>query len=323
MVKELKLLAGSANKRLAKEVSSYLNIPLTPITIKHFSDGEIYVKIEKSVRGADIFLIQSTSPNANEHLMELLLTVDALKRASANEVTAVIPYYGYSRQDRKATPREPISAKLVADLLTTAGVNRVITFDLHVDQIQGFFNIPVDNLEVTPLIAEYLLNKGLRDFVIISPDTGGVKRARRLAKLLEKPLAIIDKRRPKHGEARVMHIIGEVKGKDVVIVDDIIDTAGTIINATKALKDEGAKDVYVYATHALFSGPALERLKDSNIKEVIITNSIEHQKAMLPKIKIISIASLLAECIRRIHKGKPLGVLFEGLSKKITKRVSK
>lgn len=318
------LMAGSSNLELAKEISSYLNISLNPIEIKRFNDGEIYVHIEKSVRGAKVFIIQPTSPPANDNLIELLLIVDACKRASAKEINVIMPYYGYSRQDRKTMPREPISAKLIANLIEAAGVNRVVTFELHVDQIQGFFNIPVDNLESLPLIADFLLNKKLKDVVVVAPDVGGAKRARRLAKLLDTPIAIIDKRRPEHGVSEVLNIIGDVKGKNAVIVDDIIDTAGTITGAAKALKQKGAKDVYIVATHAIFSDPAVKRLQDKAIKEVIVTNSIELPKEKsFSTLKIISLAQLLAESIKRIYEGEPMGVLFDGLYDKIAKKVKK
>ena len=311
-MKKLKLISGTANQPLAQEVSAKLKIPLTPITISRFNDGEIYVKVEESVRGCDIFLIQPTSPSTNETLMELLIIVDALKRASAKEITAVIPYYGYARQDRKATPREPITAKLVANLLTVAGVDRVVTFDLHVNQIQGFFDILLDNLEVMPLLADNIMDKGLKDLVIVSPDAGGTIRARHLAKLVGASLAIIDKRRPKHGVTKVMNIIGEVKGKTAVLIDDMIDTAGTITKAAQAIKDAGALDVYICATHALFSGPAIERLKEAPVKEVIVTNTINlPEDKKLDKIKVISLGPLLAETIERIHEGKPMGVVFD------------
>jgi ribose-phosphate pyrophosphokinase len=321
MAKRICLISGSANNELSKEISEYLKIPLTPAEIKKFNDGESYVHIEKSVRGANVFVIQPTSPDVNDHVMELLIMIDALKRASAKEITAVIPYYGYSRQDRKSTAREPISAKLVADLLEKAGVNRVVTFDLHVDQIQGFFNVPEDNLEALPLIAEYIIDKKLNDIVIVAPDVGGTKRARRLAQLLEVPLAIIDKRRPKHGEVEVMNIIGDVDGKTVLIVDDIIDSAGTISSAAKALKEKGAKEAYICATHGLLTGPAIERLSDPDIKEVILTNTIKLPKdKMIDKIKVISVAPLLAEGIKRIYEGEPMGVLLNDLYSRVSEK---
>ncbi len=318
MAKKISLLAGTSNLELAKEISSYLKVPITPIEVKNFSDGEIYVHIEKSVRGSIVFIVQPTSPPVNDKLMELLLIVDACKRASAKEINVVIPYYGYSRQDRKNTPREPISAKLVANLIETAGVDRVVTFDLHVDQIQGFFNIPVDNLEAIPLIASYLLEKKIKDTVVVAPDVGGARRARKLAKILDTNIAIIDKRRPEHGVAEIMNVIGDVKGKNAIIIDDIIDSAGTITNAAKALKDKGAKDIYICATHALFSGPAVERLSDDPIKEVIVTNTIDIPKEKrFDKLKIISLARLLADAITKIHEGTPMGLLFDDLYKKL------
>jgi len=324
MSKKISLIAGTANLELAKEISSHLKVKLTPIEIKRFNDGEIYVHIEKSVRGSDVFIIQPTSPPVNDKLIELLLIIDACKRASAREINVIIPYYGYSRQDRKTMPREPISAKLVANLIETAGADRVVTFDLHVDQIQGFFNIPVDNLEAVSLIADYLINKKLKDAIVVSPDVGGARRARRLAKILDTNIALIDKRRPAHGVAEIMNVIGNVKDKNVIITDDIIDTAGTITNAAKALKEKGAKDIYIAATHALFSGPAVERLKDNSIKEVIITNTIVLQKEKrFDKLKIISLAKLLADSITKIYEGTPMGVLFDDLYKKIEEKRKK
>ncbi|UCH12320.1 MAG: ribose-phosphate pyrophosphokinase [Candidatus Omnitrophota bacterium] len=321
-MKKLKLISGTANQELAKEVSSKLKIPLTPITISRFNDGEIYVKVEESVRGCDIFVIQPTCPQTNETLMELLIIVDALKRASAREITAVVPYYGYARQDRKATPREPISAKLMANLLTTAGVNRVVTFDLHVDQLQGFFDIPLDNLEVMPLLADCMLDKNLKNPVVVSPDAGGTVRARRLAKLIGASLAIIDKRRPKHGVAKVINIIGEVKDKTAILIDDMIDTAGTITKAAQAIKDAGALDIYVCATHPVFSGPAIERLEEAPLKDVVVTNTINiPEDRKLDKIKVISLAPLLAETINRIFEGKPMGVVFDEFYDNLRKKL--
>jgi ribose-phosphate pyrophosphokinase len=324
MPKKISLLAGSSNIELAKEISSHLKIPITPIEIKNFNDGELYVHIEKSVRGSNVFIIQPTSPPVNENLMQLLLITDACKRASAKEINAVIPYLGYSRQDRKNMPREPISAKLVANLIETAGVNRVVTFDLHVDQIQGFFNIPTDNLEAISLIADYLLEKKLKDIVVVSPDVGGARRARKLAKILDTNIAIIDKRRPVHGVAEIMNVIGDVKDKNAIITDDIIDSAGTISSAAKVLKEKGAKDIYIVATHALFSGQAIERLKDKAIKEVIVTNTIDISKEKrFDKLKIISLAKLLANSITKIYEGTPMGILFDDLYKKIEEKRKK
>jgi len=321
MAKKISLIAGSANQELAKEIASKLKIELNPIEIKHFNDGETYVHIEKSVRGSIVFIIQPTSPSVNDNLMELLLIVDACKRASAREINAIVPYYGYARQDRKALPREPISAKLVANLIEAAGVDRIVTFDLHVDQITGFFNIPTDNLRITGLIADYILDKKLKDIVVVSPDVGGARRARSLAKLLGTNIAIIDKRRPEHGVSEVMNIIGDVKDKDCVLIDDIIDTAGTITSAAKALKKEGAKDIYIAATHALLNGEAVERLKDDCVKEVIVTNTIAiPEEKRFDKLKVISLAKLLADSINKIYEGTPMGVLFEDLYKKIEEK---
>jgi len=315
------LLSGSSNPEIVKEISTYLNVSITPIIIKQFNDGETYVHIEKSVRGAKVFIIQPTSPPVNDKLMELLLIIDACKRASAREINAIIPYYGYSRQDRKAIPREPISAKVAANLIEAVGVNRVVTFDLHVDQIQGFFNIPVDNLEAMPSIANYILDKKLKDIVVVAPDVGGAKRARKLAKHLDTQIAIIDKRRPEHGVSEVMNVIGEIKDKTCIIIDDIIDTAGTITGAAKALKEKGAKEVYLAATHAIFSGSAPKRLQDRAIKEVIVTNSIQLPKEkQFSTLKVISLAQILAESIKRIYEGEPMGVLFDGLYEKISKK---
>ncbi|MBI2138036.1 ribose-phosphate pyrophosphokinase [Candidatus Woesearchaeota archaeon] len=315
------LLAGTANRQLAEEISNGLKIPLHPIEIKRFNDGETYCHIEKSVRGSCVFVVQPTSPPVNDRLMELLLIIDALKRASAKEITVVSPYYGYSRQDRKAQPREPISARLVANMIEKAGAHRLVTFDLHADQIQGFFDIPVDNLEAHPLIAEYLLDKNIRDAVVVAPDVGGAKRARRLAQMLNVSLAIVDKRRPAHGKAEVLNIVGEVKGKNAILADDIIDTAGTISGAAKALKHKGAKDVYVWATHALFSGDAVQKLAIPEIKEVIVSNSIAlPQEKCFSTLHALSLGPVLAESIKTIFEGNPMGVLFDRLYKKVEEK---
>ncbi|MBI2140278.1 ribose-phosphate pyrophosphokinase [Candidatus Woesearchaeota archaeon] len=321
MTEKISLIAGTANRPLAEEISTYLDVPLTPVEIKHFNDGETYAHIQKSVRGSIVFVIQPTSPPVNSHLMELLLIIDALKRASAKEITAVVPYYGYSRQDRKAQPREPISARLVANMIEKAGADRLVTFDLHADQIQGFFDIPVDNLEAHPILAEHILDLGIRDAIVVAPDVGGAKRARRLAQLLNTNLAIIDKRRPAHGKTEVLNIVGEVKGKNCILADDIIDTAGTISGAAKALKHKGAKDVYVCATHALFSGNAVEKLSIPEIKKVIITNSIflEPQKRF-SQLTVISLASILAESINTIFEGKAMGLVFDRLYHKVEEK---
>lgn len=322
--KHIRLISGTANPEFAKKVSKDLNIPLTPITVHRFADDETYVKIEESVRGCNIFLIQSSSPPVNDNLMELLITVDALKRASANEITAVIPYYGYSRQDRKTTPREPITARLVADMISVAGVQRVVTFDLHVDQIQGFFNIPSDNLEAIPVIANYFLDKKLKDLIVVSPDVGGAKRARRFAKILGTNMAIIDKRRESPNKAEVTNVIGNVKDKNIIIIDDMIDTAGSTTMAAKALKKSGAKDIYVCATHALFSKNAKQKLRQAPIKEVVVTDTIPLEKGkQLKNIKVLSLAKLLADSIKRIYGGQPMGLMFEKIYKDLNQKKGK
>ncbi len=324
MPEQLSLIGGTSNFQLAKEISKNLKVNLVPIEVKRFNDGELYVHIEKSVRGSKVFIVQSTSPPVNDNLIQLLLIVDACRRASAKEINAIIPYYGYSRQDRKNIPREPISAKLVANMIEKAGVDRVVTFDLHVDQIQGFFDIPVDNLEAIPLIANYLLNKKLKDLVVVAPDVGGARRARKLAKILDTRIAIIDKRRPEHGVAEIVNVIGEIGNMDCVLVDDIIDTAGTITNAARVLKEKGANKIFVCATHAVFSGPAVERLVNAPIEEVIVTNSINIlEEKKFDKLKIISLAGLLADSIRKIHEGTPMGVLFDELYKNIEEKRNK
>ena len=318
---KFKLIAGNANKSLALEVAKHLNVKLTPVDIHKFNDGEIYVRILESVRGCNVFIIQPTSPDANLHLMELLIMVDALKRASPKRITAVMPYFGYSRQDRKTKPREPITAKLVAKLLEAAGVDRVMTFELHVPQVQGFFDIPSDNLDLIPLHAENILNKKLKDIVIVAPDVGSAARARSLARVIHAPIAIVDKRRPEQGIAKVEHIMGDVKNKTAILVDDIIDTAGTITESVSMLKKYGAKDIYVLATHPVLSGPAIKRLQKSHIKEIFVTNTIELPKEkQIKKIKIISIAPLLSETIKRAHEGTPMGIVYEKLYEKLKKR---
>jgi|TARA_Y100000031_G_scaffold152942_1_gene197115 ribose-phosphate pyrophosphokinase len=318
---KFKLIAGNANKSLALEVAKHLNVKLTPVDIHKFNDGEIYVRILESVRGCNVFIIQPTSPDANLHLMELLIMVDALKRASPKRITAVMPYFGYSRQDRKTKPREPITAKLVAKLLEAAGVDRVMTFELHVPQVQGFFDIPSDNLDLIPLHAENILNKKLKDIVIVAPDVGSAARARSLARVIHAPIAIVDKRRPEQGIAKVEHIMGDVKNKTAILVDDIIDTAGTITESVSMLKKYGAKDIYVLATHPVLSGSAIKRLQKSHIKEIFVTNTIELPKEkQIKKIKIISIAPLLSETIKRAHEGTPMGIVYEKLYEKLKKR---
>ena len=306
---ELNAYSGNSNLPLSKEICDYMGIDLSPIEIKKFADGETFVKIPDSVRGGDCFVIQSTSPNVNENVMELLLIIDALKRASAERITAVIPYFGYARQDRKDQPRVPISAKLVANLLTIAGADRVLTMDLHVDQIQGFFDIPMDHLYAAPVfIEEYLKNKDYD--LLVSPDIGGVARTRGLAKRLGKDIAIIDKRRRKHNQSEVMNIIGNIKGKRLILYDDIMDTGGTAVNAARALMEKGAVEVNFLAVHGLFSGPCYERLKKSVINEVATTNSIRQKNDLNGKIKIYSVAKIFGESIMRIHENKSISSLF-------------
>ena len=311
MAYELKLFSGNANRPLADEISQYLRVPLANADVDRFSDGEIFVQINENVRGADVFLIQPTCPPVNDNLMELLVLIDALKRASARRITAVLPYYGYGRQDRKVQPRVPITAKLVADLLTAAGVDRVMALDLHAGQIQGFFNIPVDHLFAAPVIIDYLGKKDLRDPVIVSPDAGGVERARAIAKRLKANLAIIDKRRDGPNVALFMHLIGDVRDKDVVIIDDLIDTAGTLIQAVEALEREGARRILACGVHPVLSGPAVERIRASVLEEVIVTNSIPVSEAKrAARVTVLSVAPLLGEAIRRIHDEESVSTLF-------------
>jgi ribose-phosphate pyrophosphokinase len=314
--KKIKLFALSSNKSLAEEISKAAHIEISPADVVRFSDGEISINIEDSVRGHDVFIIQSTSAPANEHLMELLITVDALKRASAKTITVLMPYYGYSRQDRKSKSRQPITAKLIADMLQVAGVDRVICIDLHAAQIQGFFNIPIDNFPASPLLADYFLyTKKLENVVVVSPDHGGVTRARIFARILDAPLAIIDKRRPEPNRAEVQNIIGDVSGKVAIMVDDIIDTAGTLVAGAQALIDAGATKVYAAATHAVFSGPAVERINDSVISEVIVTDTIalpEDRKSS--KITQLSIGPLLGQSILHIVKDEPISQIFDKIT---------
>lgn len=310
---KVKIFTGRANPELAEEIARYLGTELSSVVIKNFSDGETYVQVQESVRGSDVFIIQPTCQPVNENLMELLIVIDALKRASANTITAVIPYYGYARQDRKTVGREAISAKLVADLITTAGANRVVAMDLHTGQLQGFFNILTDHLYSTPVLHRYIADKNLPDMVVVSPDAGGVERARVYAKKLNCPIAIIDKRRSAHNVAEVLHIIGDVNGKNAIIVDDMIDTAGTICSGAQLLLDNGAKSVYAMAAHPVFSGPAVERLANSVFTEVIVTNSIPLSKEVesVPKIVQLSIAPLLGEAIGRIHDDQSVSEMFQ------------
>lgn len=309
--KKVKLFSLSSNVPLAKEIAKTSDIPLSVVDVLKFADGEISVNIEESVRGCHIFVIQSTSSPANEHYMELFIMIDALKRASAASINIIMPYYGYSRQDRKSRSREPITAKLVADMIQSAGASRVVCIDLHAGQIQGFFDIPIDNFPAAPLIASYFKRKKINDLVIVSPDHGGATRARTFARLLGgAPLAIIDKRRPQPNIAEVVNIIGEVKGKTVLIVDDIIDTAGTLIAAAQALKNAGATEVYAAASHPVLSPPAVERLENSCIKEVIVTNTIDIKEKTSKKIKQLSIGPLLGEAILHLVKDEAISQIF-------------
>ncbi len=311
MENKTKLFTLSANRELAEEISKFSGLPLGKCEVLHFADGEINVNIDETVRGCDVFVVQPTSAPANDHLMELLIMCDALKRASAKSINLIVPYYGYSRQDRKAKSRQPISAKLVADLIETAGANRVIVMDIHAAQIQGFFNIPMDNLMGLSTLANYILDKKLENICVVSPDHGGVTRARELAKVLEAPIAIIDKRRPEPNKAEVMNIIGDVNGKNCVMIDDMIDTAGTICAAADALKKNGALDIYACATHGVLSGPAIDRIKASSLKEVVITNTIaQPEEKKIEKIKILSVGKLLGHAIKRIVNDEPLSGLF-------------
>jgi ribose-phosphate pyrophosphokinase len=311
MTDRLILFSGNANRALSQEIADYLGVPLGEAEVSRFADGEILVQIFENVRGADVFVIQPTCRPVNENLMELLVIIDALKRASAWRITAVMPYYGYGRQDRKVQPRVPITAKLVADLLTAAGVHRVVTMDLHAGQIQGFFTTPVDHLYAAPVLLQYFQERMLGDAVVVSPDAGGVERARAFAKRLDTSLAFIDKRRTGPNEARVMHIVGEVEGRDVIIVDDMIDTGGTLTQAVPALLEKGAKRIFASCTHPVLSGAAVERIEGSALEEVVVTNTIplsegRHSK----KLSVLSVAPLLGEAISRIHKDESVSRLF-------------
>jgi len=301
--RRFRLISGTVNLALSEEVAQALGVPLTPVLCKRFADGEIYVQIQESIRGCDIFLIQPTCGPVNDYLMELMILIDACRRASARQITAVIPYYGYARADRKTAGRESITAKLVANLITKAGADRVLALDLHSAQVQGFFDVPLDHLHGSPILVEYIRNKQLRDVVVVSPDIGGVARARAFAKRLnDAPLAIVDKRRQAHNQAEVMNVIGDLHGKTAVLVDDMIDTAGTITEAAKIILQEGASQVYACATHALFSSPAIERLLTSGLEEVIVTNTIPiPDEKRFPQLKVLSVANLLSEAIFRIY----------------------
>lgn len=307
-----KLFTCNSNVALAQEIADILGVELGKADVKKFSDGEISVSIWETVRGKDCYIIQSTNDPVNDNLMELLIMIDALKRASAHSVTAVIPYYGYARQDRKAKARDPITSKLVANMLVAAGVNRVVTMDLHAAQIQGYFDIPVDHMIGQPLLTEYFRQKNLEDLVIVSPDHGSVTRARNMAKPLDAPIAIIDKRRPEANKSVIMNVIGDVKGKNCVIVDDMIDTAGTICNAAQALMDLGAKGVYGATTHAVLSGPAIERIKDSAFKEVVLLNTIAlPEEKQCDKFTTLSVGPVFAETIKRIHTNVAISDMFD------------
>jgi len=313
MLERIRVFTGNANQELARKITENLGVTLGKAHVTSFSDGETRVEIDENVRGMDVFIIQPTCPPVNITLMELLIMIDAVRRASADRITAVIPYYGYARQDRKVAPRAPITAKLVADLITQAGANRVLAMDLHAGQIQGFFNIPVDNLFATPILLDHIKKNYADDnTVIVSPDTGGVERARAFGKRLGASLAIIDKRRDGPNEAQVMNIIGHVKGKRVILLDDMIDTAGTVVQAAKALKEEGAIEVTVCCTHPVLSGPALERIEQSDLKEVIVTDTVPlHEKARAcSRIKVLSVSGLLSEAVRRIYYNDSVSSLF-------------
>ena len=310
----MKLLTGNSNKILSKNIAKYLKTKLVNSSIRKFADGEIYIEINENIRGNSIFIVQSISSPANDNLMELLLCIDALKRSSAKNITAVIPYFGYARQDRKVVPRTSISAKLVSNLITKAGADRVVTVDLHAGQIQGFFDIPVDNLFSTPIFARHVRKRiKSKKIICVAPDVGGTERARALGKLLNVGLAIVDKRRPKPGQSQVMNVIGDVKNQTCVIVDDIIDSGGTIVNAAKALKQRGAKEVYVYITHGVLSGEAVKKIKNSVIKNLVITDTIDNsQKTINVKnIEVLPISSLMGEAIKRISNSTSVSDLFK------------
>ncbi|MBS2967267.1 ribose-phosphate diphosphokinase [Metabacillus sp. KIGAM252] len=308
----LKIFSLNSNPGLAEEIANVVGVQLGKCSVTRFSDGEIQINIEESIRGCDVYIIQSTSGPVNEHLMELLIMIDALKRASAKTINIVMPYYGYARQDRKARAREPITAKLVANLLETAGADRVITLDLHAPQIQGFFDILIDHLMGVPILGDYFSKKDLKDIVIVSPDHGGVTRARKLADRLKAPIAIIDKRRPRPNVVEVMNIVGNIEGKTAILIDDIIDTAGTITLAANALVENGASEVYACCTHPVLSGPAIERIQNSKIKELVVTNSIAlTEEKKIDKVIELSVAPLIGEAIIRIHEEQSVSTLFD------------
>ena len=312
MHSELKIFSGRAHPALAREISEYLNIPLGKVDSYNFSDGEIFCQLQENVRGADVFVIQPTCAPVNENLMELLIMLDALHRASAKRITAVLPYYGYARQDKKDAPRVPITAKMVADLITQAGADRILTLDLHASQIQGFFNKPVDHLFAAPVLLDAVRELGVPELLIVSPDAGGVERARAIAKRLEAELAIVDKRRSGPNEATVMHVIGDVAGKTTLVIDDIIDTAGTLTRTASALLEKGARQVLAVGVHGILSGPALERISESAIGQVLITNTtpLDEKLRQCAKLRPLSVAALLGEAIRRIHQNSSVSSLF-------------
>jgi len=311
---ELRILTGTANPQLARSIADYLGVKLSETLVSRFSDGEIRVQVQESVRGMDVFVVQPTCPPTSENILELLIILDALKRASAARITPVIPYYGYARQEKKTKPREPIAARLMADLITTAGAHRVFVVDLHVQTIQGFFNLPVDHLPAGPLLAEYFRSRGFADgnTVVVSPDVGGVGRATSLGDRLGADLAIIAKRRPEPNECEVIDVIGDVEEKRVVIVDDMVDTAGSLVSGAQALKARGAREIYACATHGILSGPAIERLQESPIEKLVITDTVPlSPDKRIPKIEVLSVAPMLAEGIRRIHADQSLSSIFE------------
>ena len=308
---ELGLFSGRANPELANKIAKHIGVPLGKMELSSFSDKEMYVRINENIRGKDVFLIQPTSPPANENLMELLIMIDAFQRASARRITAVISYYGYGRQDRKDEPRVPITAKLVANLVTTAGADRVLSIDLHAAQIQGFFDIKVDHLFAAPVFVDYFISKNLKNLVILSPDMGGIRRARAYANRLDASLAVIDKRRTGANKAEVLNVVGKVKGKQILIVDDMIDTGGTLIAAVRALKKKGVQEIYVSATHPILSGSAYEMIESSSLKELVVTDTIPlKQEKAKTKIKVLSVAPLLGEAIKRIHENRSVSSLF-------------
>ncbi|WP_405098245.1 ribose-phosphate diphosphokinase [Oceanobacillus sp. FSL H7-0719] len=308
----LKVFTLNSNPALAEDIAKHIGIELGKCTVSRFSDGEVQINIEESIRGSDVYVVQSTCAPVNDHVMELLIMIDALKRASAKSINIVMPYYGYARQDRKARSREPIAAKLIADLLETAGATRVITLDLHAPQIQGFFNIPIDHLQGVPILSDYFEKKDLQDIIVVSPDHGGVTRARKLADRLKTPIGIIDKRRPRPNVAEIMNIIGNVEGKTAILIDDIIDTGGTITLAADALIENGATEVYACCTHPVLSGPAIERINNSQIKELVITNSIPlPEEKKIDKITALSVAPLIGEAIIRVHELQSVSILFD------------